>query len=218
MPDRSHGYLSPHVQVAFPVTTNTNFRLSYSHQVQSPDFGLVLGGINSDLSLNADQQAFGSDMDFGKTIALEFGIRHAFSDDMVLDVAAYNRNIVSDPAARLVSLYDPVTRAAKDLRIVTNLDYGTVRGLDVRLDRRFGSWLNGTIGYAYQHARSTGSDPFSYINFGSRIVNQVGGVNGAQPPPQAILPTDDSRPHALTGALSLTIPARWKRGSLMGQC
>ena len=75
---------------------------------------------------------------------------------MVLDVAAYNRNIVSDPAARLVSLYDPVTRAAKDLRIVTNLDYGTVRGLDVRLDRRFGSWLNGTIGYAYQHARTPG--------------------------------------------------------------
>jgi Carboxypeptidase regulatory-like domain/TonB-dependent Receptor Plug Domain len=216
VPDRSHGYLSPHVQVAFPVTTNTNFRLSYSHQVQSPDFGLVLGGINSDLSLNADLQAFGSDLDFGKTIALEFGIRHAFSDDMVLDVAAYNRNIVSDPAARLVSLYDPVTRAAKDLRIVTNLDYGTVRGLDVRLDRRFGSWLNGTIGYAYQHARSTGSDPFSYINFGSRIVNEVGGVNGAQPPPQAILPTDDSRPHALTGALSLTIPARWNRGSLLG--
>ena len=47
--DESHGYLSPHVQVSFPVTDRTNFRLSYSHQVQAPDFGLLLGGINIDL-------------------------------------------------------------------------------------------------------------------------------------------------------------------------
>ena len=37
--DKSHKYLSPHVQVSFPVTDRTNFRLSYSHQVQTPDFG-----------------------------------------------------------------------------------------------------------------------------------------------------------------------------------
>ena len=52
VPDQSHGYLSPHVQVAFPVTAHTNFRLSYSHQVQAPDFALVLGGINGDLTYN----------------------------------------------------------------------------------------------------------------------------------------------------------------------
>ncbi len=105
--DQSHGYLSPHVQVSFPVTDRTNFRLSYSHQVQAPDFGLLLGGINIDLGNTNTNQVFGSDLDFGKTIAFEFGIRHAFSDDMVLDVAAYNKDIVSDPAARLVSLYRP---------------------------------------------------------------------------------------------------------------
>ena len=195
--DQSHGYLSPHVQVSFPVTDRTNFRLSYSHQVQAPDFGLLLGGINIDLGNTNTNQVFGSDLDFGKTIAFEFGIRHAFSDDMVLDVAAYNKDIVSDPAARLVSLFDPAQGRDNDFRILTNLDFGNVRGLDVRLDRRFGNFFNGTISYAYQQAKNTGSDPFTYTNYGSRIVNQVGGNNGAQPPPQGILPTDDSRPHAL---------------------
>ena len=76
--------------------------------------------------------------------------------DSALDVAAYNRSIISDPAVRLVSRFDPVERVATDLRILTNLDFGTVRGLDVRLDRRFGNWLNGTIAYAYQDGRSTG--------------------------------------------------------------
>ena len=51
------------------------------------------------------------------------------------------------------------------------------------------------MSYSYQQAKNTGSDPFTYTNYGSRIVNQVGGNNGAQPPPQGILPTDNSRPH-----------------------
>lgn len=214
--DESHNYLSPHVQVSFPVTDRTNFRLSYSHQVQAPDFGLVLGGINTDLDNTNTNQVYGSDLDFGKTIAFEFGIRHAFSDDMVLDVAAYNKDIVSDPAARLVSLFDPAVGRLNDFRILTNLDFGNVRGMDVRLDRRFGNYFNGTVAYAYQQAKNTGSDPFTYVNYGSRIVNQVGGNNGAQPPPQGILPTDDSRPHAFTGAMSLTFPSDFRQGSVLG--
>jgi outer membrane receptor for ferrienterochelin and colicin len=214
--DESHSYLSPHVQVSFPVTDRTNFRLSYSHQVQAPDFGLVLTGINTDLNNTNTNQVYGSDLDFGKTIAFEFGIRHAFSDDMVLDVAAYNKDIVADPAARLVTLFDPAANRLTDFRLLTNLDFGNVRGLDVRLDRRFGNYFNGTIAYAYQQAKNTGSDPFTYINYGSRIVNQIGGNNGAQPPPQGILPTDDSRPHALTGAFSLTFPGDFRQGSVLG--
>jgi hypothetical protein len=214
--DESHGYLSPHVQVSFPVTDRTNFRLSYSHQVQAPDFGLLLGGINIDLGNTNTNQVFGSDLDFGKTIAFEFGIRHAFNDDMVLDVAAYNKDIVSDPAARLVSLFDPAQGRDNDFRILTNLDFGNVRGIDIRLDRRFGNYFNGTVAYAFQQAKNTGSDPFTYVNYGSRIVNQVGGNNGAQPPPQGILPTDDSRPHALTGAFSVTMPSDWNQGTVAG--
>jgi Carboxypeptidase regulatory-like domain/TonB-dependent Receptor Plug Domain len=214
--DQSHNYLSPHVQVSFPVTERTNFRLSYSHQVQAPDFGLLLGGINTDQSFTNTNQVYGSDLDFGKTIAFEFGIRHAFSDDMVLDIAAYNKDIVSDPAARLVSLYDPAAGRDNDFRILTNLDFGNVRGLDVRLDRRFGNYFNGTVSYSYQQAKNTGSDPFTYTNYGSRIVNQVGGTNGAQPPPQGILPTDDSRPHSLSSAFSITLPAGWRQGTVLG--
>jgi len=214
--DKSHKYLSPHVQVAFPVTDRTNFRLSYSHQVQTPDFGLLLGGINTDFNNTNTNHVYGTDLDFGKTIAFEFGIRHAFSDDMVLDVAAYNKDIVSDPAARLVALFDPADKVFTDLRILTNLDFGNVRGLDVRLDRRFGNYFNGTISYSYQQAKNTGSDPFTYTNYGSRIVNQVGGNNGAQLPPQGILPTDNSRPHTLASALSITLPGDWNKGTALG--
>jgi outer membrane receptor for ferrienterochelin and colicin len=212
--DQKHDYLSPHIQVSFPVTERTNFRLSYAHQVQAPDFGVVLQGINTDLSITNTNNFYGSDLDFGRTITFEFGVRHAFSDDMVLDIAAYNKDNLSNAAGRLVSRYDPFRKNNQNLRFMTNADFGNVRGIDLRIDRRFGNLFNGTLSYTFQDAKNTGSDPDTYLDFGSRVLNAVSGGN--QPPPQAILPTDFSRPHTLTGAFSLSFPQGWQKGSPAG--
>jgi hypothetical protein len=213
--DQRHDYLSPHIQVSFPVTERTNFRLSYAHQVQAPDFGVMLQGINTDLAITNTNQFYGSDLDFGRTITFEFGVRHAFSDDMVLDVAAYNKDNLSNAAGRLLSRYDPFRKNNQNIRFMTNADFGNTRGIDVRIDRRFGNLFNGTVSYSYQSAKNTGSDPDTYLDFGSRVLNAVSGGN--QPPPQAILPTDFSRPHTLSGAFSLNFPGGWQNGSTVGK-
>jgi hypothetical protein len=213
--DESHDYLSPHIQVSFPVTDRTNFRLSYAHQVQAPDFNVLLGGINTDLRTTNTNHVYGADLDFGKTISFEFGIRHAFNDDMVLDVSAYNRDNLSDAAGRLVSFSDPARLGENvDIRIFTNADFGNTRGIDVRLDRRIGRFFNGVLSYTFQDAKNTGSDPFTFINFGSRIINQISGGN--QPPPQGIFPTQNSRPHNLAGSFALSLPSDWKQGTMLG--
>jgi len=197
--DQAHSYVSPHVQVSFPVTQNTNFRLSYAHQAQAPDWGIVYLGING--------SGGGSDLGFAKTILFEFGVRQSFGPDMVLDVSLYDKTKQSDVSMRTVTRLN-ADSVAKDLSEATNLDFGDVRGIDVRLDRRFGAWFNGTLGYTFQQARSTGSDPYSYFNFFSRLASGV--------PPQAVITTNDSRPHQLSGSLALTVPSDWKRGSATG--
>jgi Carboxypeptidase regulatory-like domain/TonB-dependent Receptor Plug Domain len=205
-PDQSHGYLSPRIQVAFPVSDRTNFRFSYAHQVQDPDFGLVLLGVNLG--------GTGADLDFGKSIVFEFGVRHAFNDDMVVDIAAYNRDHSAVASARAQVLNDPVGQRRITVTRVTNADFGNTRGVDVRVDRRFGNWFNGTVSYTYQNAKSTGSDPLANQERAVALVNAVAGVVGA--PPQAILPTTLSRPHTVAGEVSLTFPADWKRETIPG--
>jgi len=213
--DESHDYVSPHVQVSFPVTDRTNFRLSYAHQVQAPDFGAILTGVNVDINRSNPNQLYGSDLDFGRTIAFEFGVRHAFSDDMVLDIAAYNRDVLADAAGRTVSVPDPTAQnSATEIRVLTNADFGNTRGVDVRLDRRFGNYFSGTLAYTFQQAKNTGDDPLTYIAFGSRIVSQLGGGN--TPPPQAILTTATNRPHTVAFAGSLTFPEDFRQGTTMG--
>jgi outer membrane receptor for ferrienterochelin and colicin len=213
--DKSHHYLSPHAQVSFPVTERTNFRLSYAHQVQAPDFGAILTGINTDINTSNPNNLYGTDLDFGRTIAFEFGVRHAFSDDMVLDIAAYNRDVLSDAAGRTITLPDPTAaNSPAEIRVLQNADFGNTRGVDVRLDRRFGNYFSGTLAYTFQQARNTGDDPLTYISFGSRIVSAIGGGN--LPPPQAILTTATNRPHTVAFAGSLSFPADWKQGTTLG--
>ncbi|HEX5574431.1 MAG TPA: hypothetical protein VFX42_01055, partial [Gemmatimonadales bacterium] len=204
--DQSHGYLSPRIQVSFPITDRTNFRLSYAHQVQAPDFGLILSGVNFG--------QLGTDLDFGKTIQFEFGVRHAFSDDMVLDIAAYNKDNLAVPSVRLFSMSDPFSGTRGNHSKVTNADFGNTRGIDVRLDRRIGNLFNGTISYTYQDAKSTGSDPYTNQDRGVVVLEQLSGNIG--PPPQSVFSTDFSRPHNLAGAVSLTFPRQWQQGTLIG--
>jgi hypothetical protein len=212
--DSAHTYLSPHLQVAFPVTQRTNFRLSYAHQVQAPDFGTMLTGINTDLANTNTNHNFGSDLDFGRTITFEFGVRHEFSPDMVLDVSAYNKDKLADASGRLVPVFDLARNNPSSIRLQTSADFGNVRGVDVQLMRRIGNLFTGQMSYTYQDARSTGSDPYTYINFGSRIVDQLSGGNAQ--PPQAILPMANSRTHTLAGVASINFPDGWNQGTAVG--
>jgi outer membrane receptor protein involved in Fe transport len=210
--DPSHNYVSPHMQVSFPVTDQTNFRLSYAQNVQAPDFGLSYQNSTCDINIGCanSRSRWGQDLDFGKTITFEFGARHAFSDDMVLDVAVYNNDIVANPSFGYEHPIDPVSGQASIVYLVTNKDFGNTRGIDVRLDRRIGSYFNGSLTYSFQDSKNTGTDPFSYLGFFEPISGFVGD------PPTAALTTALSRPHSLTALFNFNLPADWEKGSILG--
>ena len=214
-PAQAHHTISPRLRVSFPVTEKTDFRLSYSHQVQSPDFNTLLSGTNNDLSFTNTNDAFGRDVGFGKTIQFEFGVRHAFSPDLVLDVAAYNKDFVNQLTYRIVAFDDPSNPGrTMNLNILTTADFGYARGIDIKLDKRIGTWLDFSGGYTFQVARSTGSDPFSYLNTSARQISQVTGDR--VPPPEQPLPTNDNRQHNFVGALTLNVPSDWQKGTTVG--
>src|SRR5207244_4222628 len=147
-----HRALSPRLRVSFPVTEKTGFRLSYSHQVQTPEFTTLLTGVNNDLSFTNTNDVFGRDLKFGKTILFEFGVRHAFSQDLVLDVSAYNKDKVSDYAARILPFVSP-RQASETLsvNVLTNGDFGNSKGIDFKLDYRLDNYVNAFVTF---YARS----------------------------------------------------------------
>ena len=214
-PSVGHHTISPRLRVSFPISEQTDFRLSYSQQVQTPEFTTLLSGVNNDLSFTNSNDVFARDIDFGKSILFEFGVRHAFSRDVVLDVSAYNKDNVSNYAARILPFPDP--RNAGDtlnVNVLTNRDFGTARGIDVKYDWRLASFFSITAAYTFQVSRNTGSDPFSYLNTFAR---QVSGLSGDRtPPPEAAQRTNDDRTHNLVGAVSLLFPNGYREGTTLG--
>jgi len=215
-PAETHHTISPRLRVSFPITESTDFRLSYSHQVQTPDFATFLRGTNNDLSFTNSNDSFGRDVGYGKSIQFEFGVRHAFNPDLVLDIAAYNKDKVSDISYRIKPYSDPLNPGRiLNINILTTADFGYARGLDMKLDRRVGNWLNASFAYTFQIARNTGSDPYAYLNTSSRQISQVTGDR--VPPPEQPLPVDDQRQHNIVGAVSLTVPADWQKNTTWGK-
>ena len=210
----AHTALAPSVRVSFPVTDRTGFRLSYAHQTQAPDFFLLTSGVNSDINFTNSNDIFGRDLTFGRSIVFEFGIRHAFSDDMVLDISAYNKDKRSDIAVNVLNIYDTQDRAIAAINMPLNGDFGNTRGIEFALDQRFGRIFQGRVGYTYQSARGTGSDPFEYLN---TLARQISSLTGDRtPPPRTFLPTRDDRTHTIAGTANLSFPADWRSGTTLG--
>jgi hypothetical protein len=214
-PSKAHHTISPRLRVSFPITEQTDFRLSYSHQVQTPEFTTLLTGVNNDLSFTNTNDVFGRDLDFGKTILFEFGVRHAFSQNLVLDVSAYNKDKVSDYAARILPFVDPRTTSdTLNINVLTNRDFGNARGIDTKFDWRVASYFSVSAAYTFQNSKNTGSDPFSYLNTFAR---QVSGLTGDRtPPPEASQRTNDDRTHNFVGALALSFPNDFRHGTTVG--
>ena len=194
------------------MTERTNFRLSYAHQVQAPDFALVLGGINTDLAVTNTNHVYGSDLDFGKTITFEFGIRHAFSDDMVLDISAYNQRQPVQrrrpPAVRCTTRSSCRTRTSG---CMTNADFGNTAGSTCGSTGASATCSTARWRTPSADAKNTGSDPFTYINFGSRVVNQVSRRQPAAAAGHTCRPTY-TRPHNLAGCVLGDLPERLELG------
>ncbi len=133
---------------------------------------------------------------------------------MVLDVSAYNKDKVSDLAMRKLEFFDPQNQRDQLINVLTNLDFGNVRGFDVNLIRRIGNFFNGSVAYTFQVAKGTGSDPRTYLN---TLARQQSAITG-QPvdPPQAILPTNDNRTHNIAGSLAANFPGDFAPGTAWG--
>src|SRR5690606_34267181 len=194
---------SPRLGVGFPVTENTQFRLSYGHFTQVPALNQLFSGVNADLNKVNRNATFGRPIEFGRTIGYEVGITHSFDESTVLDLSGYSREKQGDIAFRVLELNYPGV-GPQTVRFLTNADFGYVRGADARLSRRFSNLLNLQLGYSLLDTRSTGSDAQDYLRTLGRQTNAVTGK--APPAAQAAFPTDFDQKHTIPLAGIITTP------------
>jgi len=96
-----------------------------------------------------------------KTIAYELGANHMINQDLRLDITTYFKDVKNMVSSREVGLHgvSPVTQ-------FVNEDYGSVKGIDLTLERIARGPLSGSFVYSYMIAKGNSSSAYEgYYNY-----------------------------------------------------
>ncbi|MBN2289457.1 MAG: carboxypeptidase regulatory-like domain-containing protein [Candidatus Glassbacteria bacterium] len=194
--------IAPRVGVAFPVTDRTQVRFSFGHFYQPPSWRFLLRGDRQGLRR--------ATLDYSKTIMFESGFTAMLSDDIVLDVVGYNKDVQGDFAYRRVILETGQTEKVA----ITNMDYGNVKGFNADLRVSWGQYFNSRTSYTLQFARSTGTDPSSKE---SSLATRMDLTTLTLTDLPAFLdPLGYDRTHQISLQAYLMLPRDFRQGTMVG--
>ncbi len=212
-------YLSPRLGVAHPITENSKFYFNYGHFTQEPSstFRFRLQRESNGLVTSIGNP----DLRYERTVAYELGYEHNLYNAWLLTLAAYYKDISNQPGW----IYYESLNAAVQYNIPENNNYEDIRGFELTLNKRLGTWISGFVNYTYE-VRTSGyfglrryyQDPNKQRDYVRQNPYQ------ARPRPQPyaraniVLRTpDDFGPtvagHALFGDWNISLLANWKAGA-----
>ena len=188
--------LSPRLGVSHPVAENTILRFNYGYFFQAPKFWTMYS--NLDGEINSGYPRLGNpDLKPEKTISYEIGFDHTLSDDIVVGMTAYHKDVENLVATRALP-QGPVGLAVTTF---VNEDYSSIKGFDLHLAKRKSGILSGEINYSLMKA--TGNSPsetFAYYNY-------IGQEDTTLPTKAYALDFDQR--HTMTVNMDITTPRDW---------
>lgn len=131
---------------------------SYGHFSKRPKPQFVYAKLSPSASQSSFQKFGNPDLDPETTVAYELGLQNQFSNNDVLSVTAYYKDIfdyVSTKSARITSSRLTSTNYITYI----NQDYATSRGIEVEYIKRIGQWFRGTCSGSYSITTGKSSTP-----------------------------------------------------------
>jgi outer membrane receptor protein involved in Fe transport len=153
---RWKGRISPRVAVAHPVSDNQTLFFSYGHFSKFPRPQFVYSKLLRSSARSTFQLVGNPDLNPETTVAYELGLRNQFTENDVLTVTAYYKDIFDYITAR--SIKSEQTRfSGGSYQTYVNLDYARSRGIEVEYKTRYSTWFRGSISGSYSIATGKSS-------------------------------------------------------------
>jgi outer membrane receptor protein involved in Fe transport len=193
---------SPRLGISYPITDNGAIHISYGHFFQIPPFEFLYRNPNFRVPLTGDfPENIGNvigntDLEPQMTVMYEIGLQQQLFGDYGITVTAYLKDIRNLLGSEL-----HVKNNFKKFSKLINIDYGSVKGITLSLEKRFSNFFGATLDYTYQDAKGNASDPNDAFNKAQ-----------ASPPIEVnkqLSPLDWDRTHALNFTITTGIPGDW---------
>jgi outer membrane receptor for ferrienterochelin and colicin len=148
--------LSPRLGVSFPITSKTKFRFSYGHFFQTPSYRYLFDNISTAAYSRGNQIIGNPDLAAQQTIAYELGIEQQVSDLVIADLTAYYKDIFDLMGTR----FQPAVPLG--YYPLVNEEYGSVRGVEVGLQKLLADYWTARVSYGLSLARGTASYTYEW--------------------------------------------------------
>lgn len=155
---RFKGRISPRIGISHPVSDNQMLFFSYGHFSKLPKPQFVYAKLNPTSARSTFQKFGNPDLDPETTVAYELGLQTQFSNDDVLTVTAYNKDIFDYVSTRQARISSARLTSSNFITYI-NQDYARARGIEVEFRKRIGQWFRGSISGSYSITTGKSSTP-----------------------------------------------------------
>jgi outer membrane receptor protein involved in Fe transport len=180
--------VSPRIGVSYPILEKAKVYFNYGHFYELPELHYMYARPTQG---STGIQIYGNpNVDFTKSIAYEFGIQYAISEDYKLDVSGFYKDYFG-----LINTQE-YKRGPATWEFYDNTDYGRSRGLEAEFEKRSGGYIGGRVNYQYA---------FAYGKSSAEVSNYYARAEAGEIPIQEY-PLDWDVRHQLTLNLDFRIP------------
>jgi len=151
--------VSPRLGVSHPITEKDVLHFAYNYQSQLPPMQYVFTSATPEAG-QVGTNVGNPNLKPETTITYEVGVEHQMGEDYLLDVTLFYKNIynlVSILDNDYALLPDSIAQAGRQYWLYISEDYGSARGVELTLRKRFSNFWGGTIGYTYSWANGRNS-------------------------------------------------------------
>jgi outer membrane receptor protein involved in Fe transport len=156
---------SPRIGISYPITDRGAIHISYGHFFQIPSFEFLYKNPNFRIPLTGVYPEFigntigNPDLQPQRTTMYEIGLQQELAPDLGLTVTGYYKDI-----RNLLGLEIHIKNDFKKFGEYVNLDYGSVKGFTISLEKRPVNGFGANIDYTLQVAQGDASDPNDAYN------------------------------------------------------
>ena len=187
--------ISPRLGMAFPISETMIFHFSYGHFFQFPDYSDIYSNLIYQNPDNMSEEAFvivgNPGVEPQKTVSYESGLKYQIGQNSVLEINAYYKDLEN-----LLGTHYYRTNLIYRYSVFTNVDYGSVKGIDFSLRLRHPKYFNAILNYTYSVA--TGNSSFAT----DQAYNPYLGLEETKQE----YPLDFDRRHNISASFTFTYP------------
>ena len=155
---RFKGRLSPRLGISHPVSDFQTLFFSYGHFSKWPTPQNVYAKLNP-VSAQSSFQTFGNpNLNPETTVAYELGVKTQFSQNDVLTLTAYYKDIFDYVSTRSAVIITP-RLTNQSITTYVNSDYARSRGIEIEYKKREGKWYTGAFNFTYSIITGKSSSP-----------------------------------------------------------